>query len=153
MKRQGRRLWNSYLQATEEAYGHVKAALLNLQVAQDLLPGATCGDYERVAISKSLAPLERVLLELACFRFEGKEQKCSIRKHEWLISELAHKLRVAYGTIQEWIYTNKVEARKLDDGRWVVTADEDKCRELTACQSHQHQLRRYHESSSAEAEL
>jgi len=77
----------------------------------------------------------------------------SLRKHEWLISELANKLRVAYGTIQEWIYKNKVQARKLDDGRWVVTADEDKCRELTAFQSRQHQLRRYHESSSAEAKL
>ena len=77
----------------------------------------------------------------------------NIRKHEWLISELANKLRVGYGTVQGWIYTNKVEARKLDDGRWVVTADEAKCRELTAFQPRQRQLRHYHESSSAETKL
>jgi hypothetical protein len=90
---------------------------------------------------------------LCATRQKIRTRPTNIRKHEWLISELANKLRVGYGTIQGWIYTNKVEARKLDDGRWVVTADEDKCRELAAFQPRQRQLRRYHESSSAEAKL
>jgi hypothetical protein len=75
MKGQRRRRWKTYLQATEEAYWHVKSALSDLQAAQDLLPGTNCSDYERVAISKSMEPLERVLVELACFRFERNEQR------------------------------------------------------------------------------
>ena len=70
MEGQRHRRSKTYLGATEEAYWHVKSALSELQAAQELLPGATCSDYERVAISKSLEPLERVLVELACFRFE-----------------------------------------------------------------------------------
>jgi hypothetical protein len=69
------RRWKTYLQATEEAYWHVKSALSNLHAALDLLPGANCAGYERVAISKSIEPLERVLVELTCFRFEPREQR------------------------------------------------------------------------------
>jgi hypothetical protein len=36
---------------------------------------ANQSSYERVAISKSIEPLERVLVELTCFRFEPKEQR------------------------------------------------------------------------------
>jgi hypothetical protein len=36
-------------------YWHVKSALSDLQAAQDLLPGATCSDYERVVQSLGLA--------------------------------------------------------------------------------------------------
>jgi DNA invertase Pin-like site-specific DNA recombinase len=90
---------------------------------------------------------------LCATRQKTRTRPTSIRKHEWLISELANKLQVAYGTLQGWIYANKVEARKLDDGRWVVTADENKCQELTAFQPRQRQLQDYHESSSAEAKL
>jgi hypothetical protein len=75
MKEQGRRRLKTYLQATEEAYWHVRSALSELLAAQYLLPGANCSDYERVAISKSIEPLERVLVELACFRFEPMDQR------------------------------------------------------------------------------
>jgi hypothetical protein len=75
MKGQRRGRWKTYLQATEEAYWHVKSALSDLQAAQYLLLGANCSDYERAAINKSMEPLERVLAELACFQFEREEQR------------------------------------------------------------------------------
>jgi DNA invertase Pin-like site-specific DNA recombinase len=51
---------------------------------------------------------------------------------EWLVGPLAAKLRVTYGVIHQWIKAGRVEARRRDDRRWVVTADEAKCRELVA---------------------
>src|SRR5262249_14809808 len=77
--------------------------------------------------------------------------RSSIRlgEHEWLIGELAKELQVGYGKIHQWVVAHRIEARKLDDGRWVVTADAAKCRELTAFQTRQTQRRGHQESSHA----
>jgi DNA invertase Pin-like site-specific DNA recombinase len=72
---------------------------------------------------------------------------------EWFISDLANKLGVGYQTVYGWIRSNRIEARQLDDGRWVLTANEAKCLELTGFQSQQRQRRQYHQSTSAEAKL
>lgn len=53
-------------------------------------------------------------------------------ENEWYISEITQKLQVKYGKIHQWIKDGKINARKADDGRWIITADEAKCRELTA---------------------
>jgi hypothetical protein len=76
--------------------------------------------------------------------------RSSIRlgEHEWLIGELAKELAVGYGTIHRWIVARRVEARKLD-GRWVVTADAAKRRELTVFQTRRAQRRGHRESSRA----
>jgi DNA invertase Pin-like site-specific DNA recombinase len=72
---------------------------------------------------------------------------------DWFISDLANKLRVGYQTVYGWIRNKRIEARQLDDGRWVLTADVAKCRELIGFQSQQRRRRHYHESTSAEAKL
>jgi hypothetical protein len=78
--------------------------------------------------------------------------RSSIRlgEHEWLIGALAKELEVGYGTIHQWIVAHRVEARKLD-GRWIVTADAAKRRELTAFQTRRTQRRGNQESSPARA--
>jgi DNA invertase Pin-like site-specific DNA recombinase len=58
-----------------------------------------------------------------------------LKQHEWTIAELAKKLQVGYGTLLRWIHEKRLKGRKLDDGRWVVTADDATCRELTAYQT------------------
>jgi hypothetical protein len=74
-----------------------------------------------------------------------------LNKHEWTIGDLAKKLQVSYGTLIRWIHENRLEGRKLDDGRWVATADDAKCRELTAFLADRARRRDVLESSSAEA--
>lgn len=76
-----------------------------------------------------------------------------LHKHEWFIGQLVKKLEVSYGTIHQWIHNHRVEARQLDDRRWVVTADESKCQELLTYRVRQRQRHKHHESSSAEAKL
>jgi DNA invertase Pin-like site-specific DNA recombinase len=58
-----------------------------------------------------------------------------LRKHEWLIPELARELGVGHATVYAWIREERVTARKLKDGRCVITADKAKCRELAAYQA------------------
>jgi DNA invertase Pin-like site-specific DNA recombinase len=77
----------------------------------------------------------------------------SLNKHEWTIADLAKKLQVGYGTLIRWIHENRLKGRKLDDGRWVVIADNTKCRELTAFLADRARRREVLESSSAEAIL
>jgi DNA invertase Pin-like site-specific DNA recombinase len=76
-----------------------------------------------------------------------------LKKHEWTIAELAMKLQVGYGTVIRWIHEKRLKGRKLEDGRWVATADEAKCRELTAFQAGRAERGQFHASSSAEAAL
>jgi hypothetical protein len=76
-----------------------------------------------------------------------------LRKHEWTIAELATKLQVGYGTLIRWIHEKRLKGRKLDDGRWVATADDAKCRELTAFQAARAKRGQFHAASSAEAAL
>jgi DNA invertase Pin-like site-specific DNA recombinase len=68
--------------------------------------------------------------------------------NEWLAADLAAYLSVGYQTVYGWIRKNRIAARRLADGRWVVTADADKCRELTAFQTYQQQRRQHHVASS-----
>jgi DNA invertase Pin-like site-specific DNA recombinase len=70
-------------------------------------------------------------------RRRARGASIKLGKHEWLIAELAKKLQVGYGTVHQWIHAKRITARKLNDGRWVVIADEAKCRELTAFQTNQ----------------
>jgi DNA invertase Pin-like site-specific DNA recombinase/sulfur relay (sulfurtransferase) DsrF/TusC family protein len=77
----------------------------------------------------------------------------SLKKNEWTISDLAKKLQVGYGTLIRWIHEKRVPGRKLDDGRWVVTADKAKCQELTAFLARRDKQRHYYESTSSEATL
>jgi hypothetical protein len=91
--------------------------------------------------------------ELHSTRRRAGRSSIQLGKHEWLIGELAKKLQVGYGTIHQWIVAQRVQAWKLDDGRWVVIADAVKCRELTAFQTRRTQRRGYQESSSAGARL
>ena len=86
-------------------------------------------------------------------RPKARGHSSKLQKHEWLVGELAKKLRLTYGTIHQWIHERRVESRRLDDGRWVVIADKSKCEELIAFRTSQRQRRKRHESSSAEAEL
>lgn len=58
-----------------------------------------------------------------------------LREHEWLIPELARELGVGLATVYEWIQEERVTARKLKDGRWVITADGAKREELAAYQA------------------
>jgi hypothetical protein len=76
----------------------------------------------------------------------------NLHKHEWYIGDLAKKVRLSYGTIHQWIQEGRIESRRLDNGRWVVIADDSKCQELLAFRECHHR-RKHHESSSAEAEL
>ena len=76
-----------------------------------------------------------------------------LSEHQWLIPELAATLRVGHQTVYGWIRKHRVEAKQLDDGRWVVTANPEKCRELTAFQKHQQSQRARHESTSQIAKL
>jgi DNA invertase Pin-like site-specific DNA recombinase len=76
-----------------------------------------------------------------------------LRENEWLIPELAAKLRVGYQTIYSWIRKKRINARQLDDGRWAVTADADECRRLAAFQTHQQQRRQHHQVTSRGVKL
>jgi DNA invertase Pin-like site-specific DNA recombinase len=76
-----------------------------------------------------------------------------LKRHEWTIAELATKLQVGYSTLIQWIHEKRLKGRKLEDGRWVATADDAKCRELTAFQAGRAKRGRFHASSSAEATL
>jgi hypothetical protein len=58
-----------------------------------------------------------------------------LKKHEWLIPELARELGVGHSTVYEWIREERVAARKLKDGRWVISASKAKCQELAAYQA------------------
>jgi hypothetical protein len=66
--------------------------------------------------------------------------------NEWLVGQLASKLRVAYGSIHQWIKAGRVGARQRADGRWVVTADEATCRGLVAHRQRRHRDRRVQET-------
>jgi DNA invertase Pin-like site-specific DNA recombinase len=70
-------------------------------------------------------------------RLRTRGRPTELGAHEWLVAELAKKLRISYGTILRWIAAGRVEARKLDDGRWVVTTAEAECRKLAACRTDQ----------------
>jgi DNA invertase Pin-like site-specific DNA recombinase len=76
-----------------------------------------------------------------------------LNKDEWVIGDLACKLEVSYGTLIRWIHEKRVKGRRLDDGRWAITADHAKCEELTAYQVKQKLRRRHLESTSAKAVL
>lgn len=84
---------------------------------------------------------------------KSRRNSIKLHKHEWLVGQLATKLQVTYGTIHQWIHDQRVEARQLDDRRWVVTADDAKCQELLAYRVRQGERRKHHASSSAQAEL
>jgi DNA invertase Pin-like site-specific DNA recombinase len=71
--------------------------------------------------------------------------------NEWLVGQLAAKLRVTHGTIHQWIKAGRVGARPRADGRWVVTADEATCRGLVAYRERQDRRRREHEAGRAAA--
>jgi DNA invertase Pin-like site-specific DNA recombinase len=86
-------------------------------------------------------------------RRRGHRASIRLGEHERLVAELAQKLQVGYGTIHQWIHAKRVKARRLADGRWVVTADEAKCRELTAFKADQARRRAHLESSSGKAAL
>ena len=68
---------------------------------------------------------------------------------EWLVGQLAAKLRVTHGVIHQWIKAGRVEARQRDDGRWVVTADEATCRELVAYRERRRRHHPGHETGGA----
>lgn len=70
---------------------------------------------------------------------------------EWLVGQLAAKLRVTHGTIHQWIKAGRVKARQCAGRRWVVTADEATCRGLLAYRERQHRRRLEHETGSAAA--
>jgi DNA invertase Pin-like site-specific DNA recombinase len=76
-----------------------------------------------------------------------------LRSDEWLVADLSAHLNVGYQTIYGWIRKNQVPARRLPDGRWVVTADADRCRELTAFKARQQMRRQHHLASSEGAAL
>ena len=67
-------------------------------------------------------------------------------RDEWLVGQLAAKLRVTHGVIHQWIKAGRVEARRRDDGRWVVTADEATCRGLVAYRERRRRHRPGHET-------
>src|SRR5262249_41035273 len=58
-----------------------------------------------------------------------------LKKQEWLIPELARELGGGQATVYEWIREKRVTARKLKDGRWVITAGRAKRQELAAYQA------------------
>jgi hypothetical protein len=68
---------------------------------------------------------------------------------EWLVGQLAARLRVTYGVIHQWIKAGRVEARQRDDKRWVVTADEATCRKLVAYRERRHWHHLGHETGGA----
>jgi len=70
---------------------------------------------------------------------------------EWLVGQLAARLRVTYGVIHQWIKAGRVGARQRDDRRWVVTADEATCRGLVAHRERRHRHRPGHETCRASA--
>ena len=74
-------------------------------------------------------------------------------RNEWLVGQLAAKLRVTHGMVHQWIKAGRAEGRQRDDGRWVVTADEATCRDLVAYRERQRRRREYHEAASAAAKL
>ena len=74
----------------------------------------------------------------------------ALGKDEWFIAELARKIQVGYGTIHRWIGAQRLSGRREKDGRWIVLADDAKCRELIASQSYREQRRKYHEAASAQ---
>lgn len=76
-----------------------------------------------------------------------------LRVDEWLIPELAAELEIGHQTIYGWIRKGRAEARQLPNGRWVITADADTRRELTAFKAHQRQRREHHQSASRAAKL
>ena len=81
----------------------------------------------------------------------GPPPASRLGKEEWLIPELARKLGVGYATVYGWIQEERVSARKLEDGRWVITAGRAKRQELAAFQASR--LRRpAHVSPSATTE-
>lgn len=90
---------------------------------------------------------------LTALRISPAVQTEGLREDEWLMPALAAELQVGYQTIYCWIRKKRVEARRLADGRWVVTADATKRRELTMFQNHQRERRNHHQSSSQTAKL
>lgn len=76
-----------------------------------------------------------------------------LNRHEWTIAGLAKELKVGYGTLIRWIHEKVLDGRKLDDGRWVVTADSAKCQQLTAFLADRAKRRDELESSSAKATI
>lgn len=76
-----------------------------------------------------------------------------LKRHERTIAELAKELQVGYGTLIRWIHEKRLKGRKLEDGRWVATADEAECRELTAFQTGRAKQRHARTSSCTEASL
>lgn len=71
----------------------------------------------------------------------NRQRQCKVSaklaENEWLVTGLARKLEISCAIIRQWIRDRRVAARKADGGRWVLTADETKCRELLAFQASQ----------------
>lgn len=70
-------------------------------------------------------------------RLRTRDRPPDLGPNEWLVAELAEALRISYGTILRSIAAGRVEARKLEDGRWAVTTGQAECRRLAA--SHRNQ--------------
>jgi hypothetical protein len=79
--------------------------------------------------------------------------EAGLRENEWFLPQLAAELGVGHQTVYGWVRKGRISARRLADGRWVVTADADKRRDLTAFQDHQRQRQNLHEAASQTAKL
>ncbi|MCA9069691.1 MAG: recombinase family protein, partial [Planctomycetaceae bacterium] len=61
-----------------------------------------------------------------------KTDQSKLKENEWTIVGLSKETGVGYGKIHRWIQAKQLDARKNDEGRWIVTADEVKRDELRA---------------------
>ncbi len=61
-----------------------------------------------------------------------KTKLATLKKNEWTIAGLSKETGAGYGKIHRWIMAKQLEARKNDEGRWIITADKDKREELVA---------------------
>lgn len=127
--------------------------LLNLRLSASKIAERLNAEGFRTARGKSFKePQLRTLLlreGLSSLRRPARRPEPSLGKDEWLIGALARKIQVGYGTIHRWIGERRLAGRKEKDGRWIVVADEAKCRELSAKQSSREQRRKTHEAASA----
>lgn len=84
-----------------------------------------------------------------------KRELLKLGPDEWFTKDLCRKLGVSIDAVYRWIRQRLVTARQIDgrQGWWVVTANADKLQELTAFKTRQDERRRYHESSSEDANV
>ena len=61
-------------------------------------------------------------------------QKAKLKKNQWYIMDLVKEAGVGYGKIHRWIKSGRLDAKKDDDGHWIVTANKAKREELAKIQ-------------------